>query len=264
MTKKLLLVAVVAVVGLAAVKSTKFFGYAKQEIESARLWAEDQIPVEKEISRLRKEVEDLNKDTVAVRRQLAESRVDLRVRKQDAEELRSSVKADEDRLHARAKAIPTGKDNETVVTYGRHTMTIGEAKAQLQTDVAALVSRKNTLDSHDKAVVQHERIKDTLERQLDEMDRQKRELTIQVDALEAEYKALQLQQMESKHQTDTTRLAGIKESLAGLKRKVDIKREELKLAPVVRDNGPAVPTTTQTVDEIMAPLSKGEAGKKSS
>jgi hypothetical protein len=62
--------------------------------------------------------------------------------------------------------------------------------------------------------------------------------------------------MESKYQTDDTRLAKIKESLRGLRNKLDVEREKLKLTPKVYE-APTSPTgAEQTVDEILAPLTK--------
>ena len=57
---------------------------------------------------------------------------------------------------------------------------------------------------------------------------QKAELTAAVDAMEAELAVLKLQQMESKYQTDDSRMAKIKEDLRKLKTKVDVEREKLK------------------------------------
>ena len=62
MIKKLLLVAVIGVAAFAALRGTKFFGLAKQEIAVAQTWLDSQVPVEKEIQRLRKEVVNLDKD----------------------------------------------------------------------------------------------------------------------------------------------------------------------------------------------------------
>jgi hypothetical protein len=66
MCKKLLLVAVIGVAAFAALRGTKFFGLAKQEIADAQTWLDSQIPVEKEIARLKKEVSALDKDRAKV------------------------------------------------------------------------------------------------------------------------------------------------------------------------------------------------------
>ena len=55
-----------------------------------------------------------------------------------------------------------------------------------------------------------EKVKDGLEKQLEALKSQKSELTAAIDALEAEVTMVKLQQMESKYQTDNSRLAKIK------------------------------------------------------
>ena len=88
------------------------------------------------------------------------------------------------------------------------------------------------------------------------MRNQKRELGAQIDAVEAEYKALQLQQIESKYQTDDTKLARIKESLRTMRTKLDVEKEKLKLTPKVHEAPASTTGAEQSVDEILAPLTK--------
>jgi hypothetical protein len=59
--------------------------------------------------------------------------------------------------------------------------------------------------------------------------------------------------MESKYQTDDSRLAKIKEDIRALRTKMDIEREKLKLLPSTLE--PSVTTySSKSVDDIMAPL----------
>jgi hypothetical protein len=59
--------------------------------------------------------------------------------------------------------------------------------------------------------------------------------------------------MESKYQTDDTRLGKIKEDIRALKTKIEIEREKLKLLPAVLDT-PSSATSNKTVDQIMSPI----------
>ena len=92
-------------------------------------------------------------------------------------------------------------------------------------------SRKTHLDALEQSLAHHGRIKATLEQQFDEMRRQKEQLKAEIDAVEAEYKALQLQQIESKYQTDDTRLARIKENLRSMRHKLDVAEGEAQADP---------------------------------
>jgi hypothetical protein len=109
----------------------------------------------------------------------------------------------------------------------------------------------------EKQLAHRERIKDTLEKQLDTMITQKQTLKNDIEAVEAEFKALQLQQMESKYQTDDSRLARIKESIHKLKKGAEVEREKLNLTQSTAEDRPvASESPTQSVDEILAPLSR--------
>ena len=96
--------------------------------------------------------------------------------------------------------------------------------------------------------------RETLEKQLDTLKNQKKELAGAIDALEAEVNLLKLQQMESKYQCDNTRLSSIKESIRDMRKRIDIKREQLKLAPIVHEEKPTTATANRSVDEILAGL----------
>jgi hypothetical protein len=261
MFKKLLLVAVIGVAAFAALRGTKFFGLAKQEIAEAQSWLDSQIPVEKEIARLEKEVSSLDKDRSKVADLLAKEIVEVRYLRESTDELRTAVANEDDRLRAVAGEIKAATDpkNPTFkVKYGRTMVSVDEAKEMLKQDVARHVARKNSLDVQEKTLTARERNREYLEKQLDTLQRQKNEMATQIEAFKSEYKALQLAQMESKYQSDSTRLAGIKDSLRELKKKLEIEREKLKLAPRVAEETTGVSTSGQSVDDIIAPLDNGK------
>ena len=254
MFKKLLLVGVIAAAGVFVLKGTKFFGYAKQEVAEWKDWADDQVPVEKKIAQMRKDVAGLDKDLERVKTELATSIVKVRELTAQTGDLRAVVEAEQGAVLARGEAI---KDATEKVEFRKGTfISIPEAKERLARDVNVLKTKKIQLDAMEKSLVQHERIKETLEKQFDEMRNQKRDLAAQIDAVEAEYKALQLQQIESKYQTDDSRLARIKESLRSMRHKLDVEKEKIKLTPKVHDAPASTTGAEQTVDEILAPLTK--------
>ena len=78
MLKKLILAGFVAVVVLAGLRGTSFLGYAKQEVAEARVWLDDQVPVEKKIEQMRTEVANLDRDIEHVKNNLATEIVDVR------------------------------------------------------------------------------------------------------------------------------------------------------------------------------------------
>lgn len=259
MLKKILLVGAIIGVGVAAVKFTKFGGYARSEFSSLAEWVESKIPPEKEIARLRKEVSALDKDIKNVGALLAKETVDVKYMKEDAEKLRGQVATEKERLQVRAEAI---SDATEKVKLGGRMVSPTEAKDALLADVQRAVGRKNSLAAMETSIAAKERVRESLERQLDELKKKKVEMAAEIDTVEAQFQMLKVQQMESKYQFDDSRLAGIKASLLELRKKHDMTVEELKLAPVVRGEESAT-AEKMSVDEIMEKLNGNESGTKS-
>lgn len=250
MLKKLVIVGIVGFVAVAAVKGSKFGSHIRAEIDSWRAKAEANIPPEREIARLRSEIKQLDKDILAVVGQLARERVEVAQLKERADELRAKQSTDKELLNTRAQAI---KNATEFVTFGNRKLSVESAKAELADGVKRYTANQKSLEAMDTAVGSRERVKETLEKQLETLKNQKGELAAAVDALEAELTALKLAQMESKYQTDDTRLAKIKEDIRALKTKIEIKREELKLMPTALESQPNA-AGNLSVDDIMAPL----------
>jgi chromosome segregation ATPase len=267
MIKKLLIVAVVGGLAVAAVKGTKWASYVRSEVKSWRDAAEDAVPPETEIARLRGEVKNLDEDTIKIVKQLARlqsDQADLTAREkaletkksQVAELLRSRESAMRD---AEAKA-KSGESN-VKVTFGDQQFSLATGLLKLKETVRDYKDLEKELNHvHAKADTQ-QRIIDKLERQRLEMNRLKTDLDLAIDGLEEQVQSLNLQQMESKYQTDDTRVAQIKESIAKVNKRLDIQRRELSM---LQDAMPQAKTTpTESVDEIMAALKDKPAVKKS-
>ncbi|HET6575148.1 MAG TPA: hypothetical protein VFG68_16190 [Fimbriiglobus sp.] len=261
MFKKLLLVGVIAAAGVFVLKGTKFFGYARQEVAEWKNWADDQVPVEKKIAQMRKDVAGLDKDLDKVTTELATSIVRVRELEGQTTDLRAVVNAEQKNLQAQGESIRdvaerANAGGSAMVKYGSSTITVTDAKERLARDVNVWKSRKTHLDALEQSKAHHEQIKGTLEKQFDEMRRQKEQLKAEIDSIEAQYKALQLQQIESKYQTDDSRLARIKENLRSMRHKLDVEKEKLKLTPKVHEAPASTTGAEQSVDEILAPLTK--------
>src|SRR5688572_64806 len=105
MLKKLIVVAVVGGLAVAAFQGTRWASYIRSEIRAAREAADDQIPPEKEIGRLRAEVKLLDGDVMKVVNQLARERVGVERLNEQVAELRSKQGSAKESLRARASAI---------------------------------------------------------------------------------------------------------------------------------------------------------------
>ena len=249
MCKKLLLVAVVGAIAFSFLKGTKIFSYAKSEVANVGEWVESQIPTEKKIQQLRKEVKQLDKDIDKAQNALVAEIVDVNRLAKDLGTMKAEVAAEEKKVLAMGAKL---KDATEKVSYGHFTVSPDEAKNLLASDVKRITARKNTVQSMEQTLNARERIKDALQKQIDGLRRNKVELVVAIDKLEAEYKVLQYQQIESKYQVDDTRLSNVKQSLRDLQRDVDIQRQKLKMAPTIMEDG--APASGLSVEEILSPL----------
>jgi len=257
MLKKMVILAVVGFVAVVALKGTKAVSFLKSEWQSATKQAEDSIPPEKEIGRLKNEVGLLDKDVKTLVNHLAKERVEVNDLKEKVDAMAAKQSKDKELLSARAATITKAeKDPTYAISFGNRPLSVSAAKAELEEGVKRFSTNQKSLDAHESLLTNRIKVRDTLEKQLETMKNQKSELANQVDAMEAELAVLKLQQMESKYQTDDTRLAKIKEDMQKLKTRVAVEREKLKLLPSALDDAPASTSNGggKSVDDIMAPL----------
>jgi chromosome segregation ATPase len=258
MIKKLLVVAVVGGLAVAAVKSTKLGSHFRAEVKSWREAAEDQISPESEIVRLRGEVKNLDEDTIKIVKQLARLQSDqadlqgrektLTAKKSQVGELMASRETSLRAAEAKAKA---GESN-VKVTFGEQEYSLESGRNRLRETVSEYMVIDKELTFVRMKTESQAKIVDKLDRQRLEMGRLKTDLEAAIDELEVEVQALKLQQMESKYQTDDTRVAQIKESIQKQRKRLDVQRRELNL---LQDTvAPSLTTNNETVDDIMAPV----------
>lgn len=245
MLKKMVVVAAVGAVAFVAISGTKIASYIRSEVRSARQQAEESIPPEKEISRLKSEVEQLDGDIKKLVHHLAKERVDVNQLKDKIDEMAAKQTKDLAAFDTRAAALEKAEKNNTQqVSYGDRSVSLNDARRDLDASLNRLENSKKSIAAHESLLSNRIKVRDTLEKQLEAMKNQKSELANSVDAMEAELAALKLQQMESKYQTDDTRLAKIKDDMQKLKTRVAVEREKLNLMPTVHDdNLPATKTT---------------------
>ena len=258
MLKKLLIVGVIAGAAVLAFKGTRFISHVKHEVSNARDWAETQLPMEKKFAHLRKDVDTLDRDLEKVKNELAREIVEVRELTVKTGELRAQVENEKKVLVTRGEAITDATEK---VKYGSSTVSIPEAKHRLEKDVKVHVNNQNRLKAMETTLTHRESIKETLQKTLDTMKNKKADLLAEIDSVEAEYKTLQLTQVESKYQTDDSKLAKIKETLRQLKKSVDIEKEKLALTPSIREVQSTSTDTNKSVKDILAPLNVDAIGE---
>jgi septation ring formation regulator EzrA len=263
MIKKLILMAVVGGIAVAALKGTRVGSMVRSEVRSMRETVEDEIPPEREISRLRAEIRNLDQDHIKVVKQLARLQSDQAEARQkvaDLERRKGEVaevmRARETAVREAEAKVRAGESNVSVV-LGDQTVSLEDGRTRLKNSVRTYMDIDQHLKQVRTKLGSQGRIVEQLERQRAAFGRMKSDLDAAVDALEEEVQALKLQQMESRYQTDGTRSAEIKESIARAKKRLDVQRRELALLQNV-DGRPS--GASETVDEIMAPLNGARPG----
>jgi len=259
MFKKLIVVAVVGGLSVAALGKTRLGSYVRTEIRGLREAAEDQIPPEKEIARLRDEVSRIDQDQRKVVKQkvaLEQERDELLDRKTAIEKNLPGMR---DRMNARADVLRSAEDrakagekNVTVAFRDERAVPVVEAKNRLEALVNEVVTAEKELGRIDTKVASLSRIVGKLDAQQVAMKKAKTTLDADIDELQAQLLDLQTAQMESKYATDDgTRSAHVKESIAKMRKKLDLQKRELAAL-----QGISPDSAGKSVDEILAPATK--------
>ena len=256
MFKKLLIVGVVAACAVGAFKGTQTVAHLRHGVTEAREWADDQIPMEKKFKLLEDEARSLDKDLDRVKTDLAREIVDVRELADATAALRTQVAADQKALMAAGAAI---KESTAKVKYGRAELSVEAATARFEKDVALFEKAKARLALQEDTLATRDGIRDTLQKTVGAMAAKKGEMLAQIDAARADYKVLQLAQVESKYQTDDTKLARVKESLRKIKHDIEVRKERLKLEPVGQADAPAA--GRKSVDELLGAVAGPRAEK---
>jgi len=279
MLKKMVILGVIGFVAVSALGGTKLASYIRSEIREARERAENNIPPEKELARIRNEIKELDRDIVKVIGQLAEQNVAVDNQKaQNAETAKKqeatlkSLKLRGEALKAREEVIRNAQNGVTTpaghVTFGNKTVNIADATKELDADKKALEQDANTYKKTQDLLVKDQatlatriKVRDSVKQNLEAMQSQKGELTAAADELEAQLVALKAEQTRSKYQTDDTRLAKIKEDIRNLKTKLDVEKEKNRL--MQGGANPAVKSeSTKSVDDILGSLETKPEGEK--
>jgi predicted nucleic acid-binding Zn-ribbon protein len=258
MIKKLIVVAVVGGLAVAAFKGTKWASYVRSEVKQWREAAEDAVPPETEIARLRGEVKLLDEDTIKIIKQLARlqsDQSDLLARQKDLDArkvaLTERLRKHEAAVRAAEEKAKSGEAN-VLVSFGDQQVSLANGKHRLKNMVQTYTDIEKELKHVRAKSDTQQRIIDKLESQRLAMGRLKTDLDAAIDGLEEEVQTLKLAQMESAYQTDDTRVARIKEAIAKQAKRLDVQRKEL--AMLQETVAPAVAGPTESVDEIMAPV----------
>ncbi len=250
MLKKLFVVAAIAGVALIAVKGTRFMGYLRTEVNGAQSWLDDQVPVEKEISRLNGEVDRLEKDISKVKDNLAKELYTLEKQQKDIKLKQAKLDSEQKDLLARAETLNAAAD-EKQVSIGNEKFSKPAAQLRLSNDSKIWKLESDTLTQNIKSMRMTEENVSQLQQHRAELENQKGTLKVRLQKIAADYKALELQKMETKYKKDDTRLSKIQRDLEKLEDRLGVQKVRVNMdKPADKADAPAA----ETIDDIMKRL----------
>jgi len=256
MFKKIAIVGAAGLLTAAVLTQTKVGSYLSHRLDRADQYLESKIPPEEEVRRIKSEVGNLDKDIDRARGSVAEERWEAKSLKGKVEEKRTQVENSRQAVEARGKMMKDASAGNRVKWDGRE-IGYDRAKELLQAQVKAHKNLEKELKALETMQAVRERSRDLAEQHLQALVSQKSELEAAVTELEADIKLARIEQVQSKYQNDGTRMAEVKESLAGLRKRIEVQRDKLALIKQYDKSS----VENKSVDEILAELDSKEKGE---
>jgi peptidoglycan hydrolase CwlO-like protein len=254
MLKKVAIVGAAGLLTAAVLTQTKAGAYLSHQFDRADQYLESKISPEEEVARIKVEVARLDKDIDKARGSVAEERVEAKLLKGRVAEKKTQVTNSRAAVEARAKALTEAGLVKTVKFDGRE-ISYDRAKELLQNQVTSHKTLEKEFKSLETMLAVRERTRDLAEEHLQALVTQKADLEAAVTQLEADIKVAKIEQVQSRYQNDGTRMAEIKESVAKLKKRIEIQRAKLDLAKQYDRSG----VEGKSVEEIMKELDAPDA-----
>jgi hypothetical protein len=228
MTKKIIVAAVVLLVGAWVVKKTQVCSYATAVFKSGAEQVRSRIPRELELSRVKNEISQMDRDYQKLLRVIAERMASTKKLTAEVAVAEANRKEMADSLLALSDAIEA---KETPIAYkGVNYSTTTKAEGKAARELTLLKQLDKSLASKKKVLDAEQRNLDALKDQLDKLVTQKREFEVRVAQLEANQAEIDALATKSPLQTDEGRVAEIKKILDEIQhgQEIDIYQRELE------------------------------------
>lgn len=253
MFKKLFWTALIVGGVLFVVKGSKFFGYVKDEVSSARNWLDDQVPVEKELQRLNGEVDRLEKDINKVKDNLAKELHALEKQEKEVTLKEAKLDSQQKEMLVRHEQIEQMAGDQ-FVTFGREKLSKTDAVKRLSADSKLWQIERDTLNRQQESVKLTMENVAHLQKQRAELENQKGILKARLQKIANDHKALQAKKVETQYKGDDTRLSKLLKDIEKLEDRLGVqsKRVEMDRPTAVSQQEPV-----ESLEDIAARL-RGE------
>jgi peptidoglycan hydrolase CwlO-like protein len=249
MLKKVAIVGAAGLLTAAVLTQTSLGSLVCSKFSQADDYFESKIPPDEEVRRIKHEVAGLDKDIDKARGSVAEERYEVKELNAKVTTKRTTVDNSRSAVDNRGRMMKEASAGKLVKWDGRE-IGYDRAKELLQSQVTAHKNQEKELKALETMLGVRERTRDLAEQHLQALISQKSELEAAVIELEADIKLAKIQQVESKYQNDGTKMAEVKDSLAKLRKRIEVQRGKLELAKQYDPSS----VENKSVDEILAEL----------
>lgn len=226
MLKKILMTAVVAVVGLFVVHKTGLDSYARTGWKKAKACAKGEVPLEFEIERIRQEVGQLVPDMKKHLSTMAQEMVTVERLQKEIADTRVSLNVQKDKILTMRKDLNSGTP---VIAYDGRSFSASRVRDKLTKDFDAYKRCEGELKTREMLLDAREKSLDAARQQLADMKTQKTELEVRVAQLEAKLKMVRAAQTRNKFQFDDSQLARCKSTLAEIEDRMNVEERASEL-----------------------------------
>lgn len=226
MCKKIGIVALAVVAGLFLLNKTNLGSYARTAWNKVKIGANESVPLEFEIERVKNEVSQLVPDMRDNLKLIAQETVAV-------ENLREEVKVAKANLAEQKKKILVMKQDlasgAKFVNYNDREIPAGKVRDRLARDWESYKVAERSLETKEKVLEAKETALLNAHDQLTSLRSKKEQLELQVAELEAELKAVRVAEAKSNFQLDDSRLSKINASLANIRDRIKVAKKHMEL-----------------------------------
>jgi chromosome segregation ATPase len=234
MCKKVLIAALAVVVGLAVIKGTWVGSHFRAWKGRAAKWARNQVNPETEIQRLRHEVNRLEHEDRVFFDRVARQRIEVRNVETKVEKDRTELATLKERISKLRTAL-VGDLQE--ISYNGNSYSRTDAERQVDRDFDRYKPLKKDVEGQEKYLSALRKALQQNEDKLFSLRRVRQEMLTQLQELETQLAEIRQAKNVDVTLLDDSNYNRVRKDIAGLKQRLEVEKEKLKLRGVV-DRGP--------------------------
>ena len=217
-----------------------FFGrdavsYVKTSVGWVKNSVKDSVPVQFELERARKMIQDLDPEISQHKRQIAREELDL-------QKLAAQVQEDQQKLAKNWSEIETLKGDlsrgDSNFVYAGRTYTVKQVETDLTSRFNRYQTKEATLQKLGKILDARERGLEAAQEKLKAMIAAKRQLEVEVENLEARLKMVEVAKASSEFNIDDSHLSRTRQLLSDIESRIEVDAQLVNADDLVLDEIP--------------------------